>query len=87
MLKTLAIVRSAMLVFVLFLMTRAQLLPVDPSLVCDEQRLYYFHSAKALLTASVVAVGWLALEAGVTWWRALRRPRKPASSAAAPTGP
>jgi len=87
MLKTLAVVRSVMLLLVLFLMTRAKLLPVDPSLVCDEQRLYYFHSARALLTATVVAVAWLAIEAGVTWWRALRRSRRPAPEAAAPTGP
>jgi hypothetical protein len=81
MLKVIAVLRSLAALVVLFLMLRASPIWPSPSLSCDEQRLYYYRATNGLLVACGIAVGWLAVEAIVTWFRVIRQARKTAAGA------
>ena len=73
MLKTLAVVRSLVLVFLVGYTVRAMPLFVSPARTFDESYARCADSLGLVLRAAWIAVGWIAIETVIGWVLATRR--------------
>jgi hypothetical protein len=86
MLKTLAVVRTIFLVFIVGFTVRGLPLFSAPR-TFDEQYALCAQTRDILLRASWFAIGWIFLETVIGWWLATRKPRTAAPVEASVTPP
>ncbi len=86
MLKVMAVLRSAYLVFIVVYTVRAMPWYASMAKTHDESFARCSADLELMVRAAWFAVAWIALEAAVGWWMALRG-RKDTGATAAPTGP
>ncbi len=77
MLKTLAVLRTLVLVFLVGYTVRAMPLFVNPARTFDESYARCADSLGLVLRAAWVAIGWIAFETALGWIMATRRPKLP----------
>ena len=78
MLKTLAVLRTLFLVFIIGYTLRAMQFWADFPRTLDEQYSLCAQIRSMLVRSVWFAIGWIALETLIGWWLATRRPRAPA---------
>jgi hypothetical protein len=86
MLKTLAVVRTLFLVFIVGFTARAMPAFINLPKTFDESYARCTESQGLLLRAAWLAIGWIALETIVGWIMARRRPAAPAVPPASVSG-
>jgi hypothetical protein len=86
MLKTLAVIRSLVLIFLIGFTVRAMPLFVSPARTFDESYARCADSLSLVLRAAWIAIGWVAIETVVGWIIATRKPKAPPAPTAAPSG-
>ncbi len=85
MLKTLAVLRTIFLIFIIGYTVRAMPFFTSVARTFDEQYARCAQGISLLLRAAWIAIGWIALETIVGWIMATRRP-KALPAAATPAG-
>ncbi len=75
MLKTLAVLRTIFLVFIIGFTIRAMPLFVAPARTFDESYARCADSLGQVIRAAWVAIAWIAVETLLGWWIATRPPR------------
>jgi hypothetical protein len=75
MIKTLAVLRTIFLVFIIGYTARAMPFFVDVARTFDEQYARCSNALSTTMRAAWFAIAWIAFEAAVGWWLATRRPK------------
>jgi hypothetical protein len=79
MLKTLAVVRTLFLVFIVGFTVRAMPWWTNVARTFDEQYARCSDALSLLIRAAWIAIAWIAFETALGWWLASRRPKLPAA--------
>ncbi len=87
MLKTLAVVRTLFLLFIVGYTVRAMPVFTSVARTFDEQYARCSDSLGLVMRAAWFAVAWIALETVLGWWMAARKGRKDATSTTPPPRP
>ena len=91
MLKTLAVLRTIFLIFIIGYTVRAMPFFTSVARTFDEQYARCAQGISLLLRSAWIAIAWIALETVLGWWMATRRPKVapaiPASSGEPPLAP
>jgi hypothetical protein len=77
MLKVMALLRTAFLVFLIPFTIRAMPFTVDVTRTFDEQYARYAMAVGSLQRACWLAIAWIAFDTAVGWWLATRKTRAP----------
>ncbi len=75
MIKTLAVLRTVFLIFIVGYTVRAMPWWTNVARTFDEQYARCSDALSLLIRAAWFAIGWIALETLVGWWMASRRPK------------
>lgn len=78
MLKTLAVFRTIVLVFLIGYTVRAMPMFVNPARTFDESYARCADALSLVLRAAWISIGWIAVETAIGWFVATRRPKLPA---------
>ncbi|WP_176062872.1 hypothetical protein [Anaeromyxobacter diazotrophicus] len=87
MYKTLAVLRTVFLVFIVGYTVRAMPVFTSVANTFDEQYARCSTSLNLVMRAAWIAIAWIALETVAGWLLARRRPRPPAPAAPASAAP